>query len=387
MQLHLRHRLHPRGPVILEISNALLLALAPDAFMKVDRLADALFEGETPCPKGLELSNVGRVRRRVTSERPQLLDLVLPHPHHSGANRRRQKFVQARPKIIAVQIGHLEVEQPERMGPVGHHFNAVRVRHIGDLRHRHRLPHPVHHMRHMDDPCTRRDGLFIRPDNRRIVLNGKIEADLLVDDAVPLGTLPVGLNHVRVILLRANHLVAGLKRQPVNNRIQRLGRIPVDGDLPRFGSGQIRQLLPQRLPPLIEDLPHVIGRPFVRKLVVALHRLLHYDGRGRNPAVVQVDDVRVDRIGALDHAPVVLILNDFSRGQVAHRARCRLEVCGVGLAEEAVDGKCARQGGGALQKRATVARSHGKNCRPSGGRESNGNQRRERSGGRPLLTK
>ena len=47
MQLHLRDRLHPRRPVVLQIADALLLALAADALVEVDGFSNALFERKT----------------------------------------------------------------------------------------------------------------------------------------------------------------------------------------------------------------------------------------------------------------------------------------------------------------------------------------------------
>src|SRR5580658_1455243 len=101
MQLDLRNLLRARGPVVLEIANALFLALAPDTLVEVDRLADALFQREAARAEGFELADVGALRRAVAGERPYLLDLVALDIHHAGADGRREELMQACPEVIA----------------------------------------------------------------------------------------------------------------------------------------------------------------------------------------------------------------------------------------------------------------------------------------------
>ena len=54
--------LHARGPVVLQIADALLLALAADAFVEIDGFADALLEREAARANVFELADVGAVR-------------------------------------------------------------------------------------------------------------------------------------------------------------------------------------------------------------------------------------------------------------------------------------------------------------------------------------
>ena len=125
----------------------------------------------------------------------------------------------------------------------------------------------------------------------------------------------------------------------------------------------LRQLFAQWFAALVENAPHVIRRPFVGELVVTLHGLLHHDGRGRHAAVVQIDEVRIDRVGALDHAPVVLIL----RGDIGTKVRDPGpgvgKLRGVRLVEEAVAreraGKCCCL----LEEGAAAIRVHTEQCR------------------------
>ncbi len=131
---------------------------------------------------------------------------------------------------------------------------------------------------------------------------------------------------------------------------------------PGWRAGQRGQLFAQRLAALVENAPHVIGRTFVGELVVALHGLLHHDGRRRNAAIVQVDEVGIHRVGALDHGPVVLILRGFERAEPGDARARRGEVGGVGLVEEAVGGKGAGQGGCLAEKAASVIAHHAPKC-------------------------
>ena len=240
------------------------------------------------------------------------------------------------------------------MRAVGQHLDAVGVRHVGDLAHRHDLAHPVDHVRHVDQLRPRRDGLFVGLHDHRVVFDGEVEAELLVDDAFAQGALAVGLDHVRVVLLGADDLVAGLQVEPVDDRVQRLGGVAVDGDLVGRGAGQRGQLLAQRLAALVENAPHVVGRPLVGELVVALHRLLHHDGRGRDSAVVQVHEVGIHRVGALNHRPVVFVLRGLVSVEVRDARARRVELGGVGLLEEAVGGEGAGKRCGLLEEGAAA---------------------------------
>jgi len=96
------------------------------------------------------------------------------------------------------------------------------MRHVGNLCHRHDLPAPVHHMGHVDQPGSRRNRSLVAFHNCLVILYRKVEADLLVNDSLPLGALLIRFDHVRIVLFRADHLIAGLQRQPEDDRIQRL---------------------------------------------------------------------------------------------------------------------------------------------------------------------
>ena len=83
MQLHACGLAHTCRPVVLQVEDALLLALRADGLVKVDRFANALLDGKTARPKRLELANVAAVRVAVAGERPELFDLVPLDPHHA----------------------------------------------------------------------------------------------------------------------------------------------------------------------------------------------------------------------------------------------------------------------------------------------------------------
>ena len=69
--------------------------------------------------------------------------------------------MQAGAEVVAVQVGDLEVDQPEGMRAVDEHLDAVRVGHVGDLATGISLAHPVDHVGDVDEPGARRDGLLV----------------------------------------------------------------------------------------------------------------------------------------------------------------------------------------------------------------------------------
>ncbi len=64
-------------------------------------------------------------------------------------------------------------------------------------------------------------------------------------------------------------------------------------------------------------------------------------GAGRDAAVVEVDEVGIHRVGALNHAPVVFVLRGNVGTEVRDACACGGELGGVRLLEEAVDGERA----------------------------------------------
>ena len=192
-------------------------------------------------------------------------------------------------------------------------------------------------MRDVDDFGPRRNGLLVCAHDLLIVFDGEIKADLVVDDAFAHHPLPPGLNHVGVILFGADHLVAGLEVEAVDDGVESLSRVAIDGDLFSRAASELGEFLAQRFAALVEDLPHVVGRALVGELVEALHRLLHHDGRWRNAPVVEVDDIWIDRVGALNHRPEIFLGCGFFRAETIKRSRSGEELSGVSLVEKAVD--------------------------------------------------
>jgi hypothetical protein len=113
------------------------------------------------------------------------------------------------------------------------------VGHVGYLGDGHGLADPVDHVRDVDKSGAGSYGFFVGLDDGRVVFYGEIEADLLVDNAVALGTLALGLDHVRVILLGADNFVAGFQRQAEDDGVQCFGGVAVDGDFVRLRAGQM----------------------------------------------------------------------------------------------------------------------------------------------------
>jgi len=187
--------------------------------------------------------------------------------------------VQAGAEVVAVQVGDFEVEQAEGVGAVADDFDAVGMGHVGDLLDGHGLADPVDHVRYVDESGAGRDGLFVGTDDHGVVFDGEVEAELLVDDAFALSPLAVGLDHVGVVLLGANDFVACFEGKAVDDRVQCLGGVAVDGDLFGTRAGEVGQFLAEGFAALVEDLPHVVGGAFVGELVVALDGLLDYEGR------------------------------------------------------------------------------------------------------------
>ena len=122
--------------------------------------------------------------------------------------------MQTRAEVIAVQVWNLEVQQPEGVSAIDDHLTAVRMRHVGDLLHRHQLADPVDHVRDVHQLRARSDGLLIGLHDRVDVLDGKVEADLLVDDAVALRPLAVRIHHVGIVLLGPHDLVPAFSGRP-----------------------------------------------------------------------------------------------------------------------------------------------------------------------------
>src|SRR5690606_10144959 len=98
-------------PVLFEEMDPLLLTAAADGLLEIDCLSYCLLDAEAPGTERLELPDVAAVRLAIAKERPYFGDLILLNPHHSAADGRAEKFMKARPEIIAVQVGDFKVEQ------------------------------------------------------------------------------------------------------------------------------------------------------------------------------------------------------------------------------------------------------------------------------------
>src|ERR1700722_9119333 len=72
VQLYLGDLLHAAGPVVFQIADALLLPLAADSLMEVDRFSNALLQREAPRAQVFKLADVSRMRSAITHQRPKL---------------------------------------------------------------------------------------------------------------------------------------------------------------------------------------------------------------------------------------------------------------------------------------------------------------------------
>ena len=192
---------------------------------------------------------------------------------------------------------------------------------------------------------------------------GKSKLSCLIDNPFSHSALAVGLDHIGVVLLGADDLVAGLQVESIDDGVERFGGVAVDGDFVGLGAGQLCQLLAQRLAALIENAPHIVGWPLVGELVVALDRLLHHDGRGRDSPVIEIDEVGIHGISALDHGPIVFVLRGDVSVEVRDARSCSGELGGVRLLEEAVDGERAGERCCLLEEGAAAVEIHTQQCR------------------------
>ena len=82
------------------------------------------------------------------------------------------------------------------------------MRHICDLSNRHYLADPVDHMSKVQEFCIWCDGFPKFIDNEFIIFHWKFEAYLFILDAFAIASLFPCIDHIWIILSRANHFVA-----------------------------------------------------------------------------------------------------------------------------------------------------------------------------------
>src|SRR3984885_579751 len=99
-------------------------------------------------------------------------------------------------------------------------------------------------MSYMNQSGARSDGPFVGVHNCVDILDRKVEAYLLVYDAIAFRSLPVRIHHVGIVLLRPDDLVSRFERKSVDDRIQGFGRVAVDRNLFSRSTRQLSQLLP-----------------------------------------------------------------------------------------------------------------------------------------------
>ena len=96
--------------------------------------------------------------------------------------------------------------------------------------------------------------------------------------------------------------------------LQALGGVAGKRDLFRIDAPLARHAGPHALALGLENLPHGVGRRFVRVFEVPPHGVLHEARRGADAAVVQIHECAVDGEGARDFAPEGLVGSRFRRG-------------------------------------------------------------------------
>src|SRR5579872_5445086 len=102
------------------------------------------------------------------------------------------------------------------MCPIANHLNTFGMRHITYFFHGHYLPYPVDHMGYMNNLSFRCDSVFKSLYNLFVILYWEIKTKLLINDPFSQGPLPIGLYHVRIILLCAYNLIPALQIQSIN---------------------------------------------------------------------------------------------------------------------------------------------------------------------------
>ena len=75
MQLDFGNRLHARGPVVLQVADAVFLAFGADTVVEVYGFSDPLLNGEAARAERLKLANVVAAGLAVAGERPYLLKI------------------------------------------------------------------------------------------------------------------------------------------------------------------------------------------------------------------------------------------------------------------------------------------------------------------------
>ena len=108
-----------------------------------------------------------------------------------------------------------------------------------------------------------------------------------------------------------------LQVEPELHDLERFAGIARDGDLFGIAAEALRQAAAHGFDAGIENAPHVVSRAHVLDFEVADLGVHHDLGRRRDAAVVQVDDVAVDREGVADVEPEIFIAGDGIGGAAA----------------------------------------------------------------------
>ncbi len=218
--------------------------------------------------------------------------------------------MQARPVVVAVEVVALEREVGKGMRPVHDDLDAPLAPHSADLAYREDLPGEVGDVADEDDPGARSH----RPTETvgELVEAGRRhgEGNRAQDDPVAPLALPPGREHSRVVLVRGEDFVARLQVEPEDAGLEGLAGVPGDRHLLGVAPEGRGQPPPHRLDLGLQQLPHRVDRGLVRQLEVPPHRFLDDAWRGRDAAVVEVDESAVDGERLLDLAPEVFVGRD-----------------------------------------------------------------------------
>ena len=158
------------------------------------------------------------------------------------------------------------------------------------------------------------------------------EGNLRHGDLVAAHALIPRIEHPPVILVGRHHVIAGLEIESELADLQTLAGVARDRQLLHVAADFDGELAAHLLDVGLERVPHEVNRRLVRRVEIALQRLMHDAGAGARVPVVEVDDGAIEREGLLNVAPVTLIGCDVSRQPIGDgRARRHDAVEPVGV--------------------------------------------------------
>ena len=199
------------------------------------------------------------------------------------------------------------------MGAVDDGLDAAGASEVADRFHRRDLAGDVDHVRDEDQFRAVGDSFFKRGGDLVEVLGRDRDLNQLQFEVFAFLALPQGGEHARVILSGGENFVAGFEIHPVEQNLERFGRVASDRDLFAVAPEQFGQAGANGFRLRLEDFPHRVSGAVFLFPDVTDERFGHDARAGRNAAVVQVDDAAGDAEGVLDGGPIIFVRGRFFR--------------------------------------------------------------------------